>query len=57
MAEKHDALLEDAKRAADRLHADWSVETADTLSSLEKLRDHVEMLVDSVKYDYGDEKE
>jgi hypothetical protein len=45
---KHDDLLDAAKQAADRLHADTSVSLYDTFDLLRDLRDHVEVLMDAV---------
>ena len=45
---RHEALLNEAMAAADRLHGDTSVSLDESLRSLGALRDHVEMLMDAV---------
>jgi len=42
-----DRLLEEATRAADKLHGDTSVPMSKTIDRLTDLRDHVNMLIES----------
>jgi hypothetical protein len=51
MPRAHDRLLSAATEAADKLHADTSVDKETTLESLKDLRDHVETLIDAVSED------
>lgn len=55
MPSNHERLLDDAKKAADNLHGDTSVDPAETLSSLKDLRGHVEILIEAVDADDGDD--
>jgi hypothetical protein len=48
---KTDQLLDEAKRAADRLHADTRVSLRETFGRLQDLRDHVEVLMEAVSGD------
>lgn len=48
-------LLEDAKKAADAIHADTSVEREITISRLEDLREHLDVLIESVDTDISDD--
>jgi len=52
-----DRLLNEAKKAADRLHNDKAVSLEETYSSLRDLRDHVEMLMDAVASSMPHEEE
>ena len=55
MASKHEQLLEAAKKAADLIFSDTSVPPADTRASLVDLRDHIDMLVDTVEHSMADD--
>jgi uncharacterized protein YcbX len=46
---KHEKLLEAAKRAVDALHADTSVALVVTLASLRDLRDHIDMMISALE--------
>jgi len=52
---KHDSLLQEAKKAVDKLHTDSSVDKETTLSSLEDLREHVETLIQSLELELEEE--
>lgn len=51
----HDALLEGAKKAADRLYSDKSVPLDETRQSLTDLREHIDMLLDAVRHSKSEE--
>ncbi len=45
----HEQLLEDAKKAADKLFSDTSVALSETKASLRDLREHIDTLIDAVE--------
>ena len=47
----HDRLLETAKKAADELFSDKSVSSQETFRSLADLRDHIEVMMESLPQD------
>jgi hypothetical protein len=53
----HLRFLEEAERAADKLHTDTSVSKAETKDSLEQLRDHINTLIEAVTEDGHEEAE
>jgi hypothetical protein len=48
---QHEQLLKRAKEVADKLHADTSVSSVETMMSLKDLREHVDFLIESVASD------
>jgi hypothetical protein len=51
MSDKHHILTLAAKVAIDRVHKDQSVDSETTLSSLEEIRDELEILIEAVQSD------
>ena len=54
MNKHHNNLLDDAKKAADELHADLTVSPQQTLESLRELHEHVGELIMMVTMDIDD---